>query len=148
MANRSYKCFPSFSPLNSEFSPGLRIIDNFSECISFNIQDKRKDIKLWAQEIDDLVLESSLSPLVAIVTSDASIKNNIAISIAYIHIVDKPLTKIVHHAVNVMSTEAELFAIRCGINQILCFNNISKIIVITDSIHAAYKIFDSSAHPY
>jgi len=45
-ANRSYECFPSFSPLNLEFSPGLRIIDNFSEHISFNIQDKRKDIKL------------------------------------------------------------------------------------------------------
>ena len=148
MANRSYKCFSSFSPLNSEFSPSLRIIDNFSKHISFNIHDKRKDIKLRAQEIDNLVLESSLSPLVAIVTSDTSIKNNIATSIAYIHIVDKPLTKTVYHAVNVMSTEAELFAIRCGINQILCFNNISKIIVITDSIHAAYKIFDSSAHPY
>ena len=45
-ANRSYECFPSFSPLNLEFSPGLRIIDNFSEHISFNIQNKRKDIKL------------------------------------------------------------------------------------------------------
>jgi len=46
MANRSYECFPSFSPLNSEFSPGLRIIDTFSEHISFNIWDKKKDIKL------------------------------------------------------------------------------------------------------
>ena len=46
MANRSYECFPSFSPLNSEFSPGLRIIDTFSERISFNIWDKKKDIKL------------------------------------------------------------------------------------------------------
>ena len=95
-----------------------------------------------------MVLESSLSPLVAIVTSDTSIKNNIATSIAYIHIVDKPLTKTVYHAVNVMSTEAELFAIRCGINQTLCFNNISKIIIITDSIYAAHKIFDSLAHLY
>jgi len=46
MANRSYECFPSFSPLNSEFSPGLRIIDTFSERISFNIWDKKKNIKL------------------------------------------------------------------------------------------------------
>jgi len=95
-----------------------------------------------------LVLESSLFPSVAIVVSDASIKNNIATSIAHIHIVDKPLTKTVHHAVNVTSTKAELFAIRCGINQTLYFNNISKIIIITDSIYAAHKIFDSSAHPY
>ena len=46
IANRSYECFLSFSPLNSEFSPSLRIIDNFSEYISFNIWDKRKNIKL------------------------------------------------------------------------------------------------------
>jgi len=62
--------------------------------------------------------------------------------------VDKPLIRTVHHTVNVMSTKAELFAIRCGINQTLHFNNISKIIVITNSIHVAHKIFDSLAHPY
>ena len=94
------------------------------------------------------MLESSSSPLVALVALDASIKNNIATSIAHIHMVDKPLTKTIHHAVNVTSTEAELFAIRCGINQSICFNNISKIVIITDSIHAARKIFDSSSHSF
>ena len=62
--------------------------------------------------------------------------------------VGKPLTQMVHYAVNIMSTEAELFAIRCSINQTLHFNNISKIIIITNSIHAAHKIFDSLVHPY
>jgi len=95
-----------------------------------------------------MVLESSSFPSVAIVASDVSIKNNVATSIAHIHIVDKPLTKTVHYAVNVTSTEVELFAIRCGINQTLRLNNISKIIVITDSIHVAHKIFDSLAYPY
>ena len=60
MANRSYECFPSFAPLNSEFSPSFRIIDNFSDCISFNVCDKEKDIKLHAQELDNMVLDSSL----------------------------------------------------------------------------------------
>ena len=95
-----------------------------------------------------MVLESSSFPSVTIVASNASIKNNITTSIAHIHMVNKPTTKMVHHAVNVTSTEAELFAIRCVINQTLCFNNISKIIIITNSIHVAYKIFDSSAHLY
>ena len=54
----------------------------------------------------------------------------------------------IHHAVFVTSTEAELFAIRYGINQATNFNNIAKIIVITDSIHVARKIFDPSVHPY
>ena len=48
MANRSNECFPSFIPLNSEFSPGLRIIDNFSDCISFNVHNKEKDDKYCA----------------------------------------------------------------------------------------------------
>ena len=148
IANRSYECFPSFAPLNLEFSSGLRIIDNFSDCISFNVHDKEKDIKLCVQELDNMVLESSLSPSVAIIVSDASIKNNVATSIAHIHTFDKPLTKMVHHAVHVTSTEVELFAIRCGINQSLCFSNISKIIVVTDSIHVVKKIFDPSVHPY
>ena len=116
MANRSHKCFPSFSPLNSGFSPGLRIIDNSSECISFNICDKGKDVKLCAQELDDMVLESSSSPSVTIIVSDSSIKNNVATSITHIHTFDKPLTKTVHHAIHVTSTKAELFTIRCGIN--------------------------------
>ena len=82
------------------------------------------------------------------ISHHCSIKNNITTSIAYIHMVDKPLTKMVHHTVNVTSTEAKLFAIRYSINQILHFNNISKIIVIIDFIYVAHKIFDSSAHPY
>jgi len=47
-----------------------------------------------------------------------------------------------------MSTEAELFVIRCGINQAYIKKNISKIIVVTDSIYVAKKIFDSLSHPY
>jgi len=69
-------------------------------------------------------------------------------SIAHIHIHDKPIIKTIHHTVNVTSTEAELFAIRYDINQVTTISGISKIIVITDSIHAARRIFDSSLHPF
>ena len=54
----------------------------------------------------------------------------------------------IHHAVLITSTEAKLFAIRCGINQAMNSNNITKIIVVTDSIHAAQKIFGPSVYPY
>jgi len=86
--------------------------------------------------------------LVAIIASDASIKNNVTTSITHIHTYKKPLIKTIHHTVLVTSTEAELFAIRYNINQAMNLNNIAKIIVVTDSIHAARKIFDSSVHPY
>jgi len=94
-----------------------------------------------------MTLQSSSSPHIAIVITDASIKKDIAISISHIHICNHPLTKTVHYAVYVMSTEVELFAIKCGINQACGKNNIFKIVIITDSIHAA-KIFDSKSYPY
>ena len=84
----------------------------------------------------------------ALVITDASIKNDIATSILHIHSFNRPIIKTVHHASFVTSTEAELFAIRCGINQACAINNVSKIVVITDSIHTAKRIFDCNAHPY
>ena len=95
-----------------------------------------------------MVIESSLSLSTAIVVMDASIKNNIATSILHIYLTDHPVTKTLHHAAFVMSTEAELFVIRCDINQACIKENISKIIVVTDSIHVAKKIFDVSSHSF
>ena len=84
----------------------------------------------------------------ALVVTDASIKNDIATSISHIHSANRPLIKTVHHIVFVTSIEAELFTIRCGINQAYIKENMSKIIVVTNSIHAAKKIFDSKSHSY
>ena len=91
-----------------------------------------------------------ISPLhqTALVITDASIKNNIATSISHVYIVNQPLTKPVHHAAFVTSMEAELFAIRCSINQACSKDNISKIVIVTDSIHVAKIIFDSKPHLY
>jgi len=93
-------------------------------------------------------LQSSSSPSIAIIVTDASIKNDIATSILHIHLVDHSLIKTVHHASFVTSTEAKLFAIRYGINQACNKENVSKIIIITDSIHAVRKIFNNKSHPY
>ena len=95
-----------------------------------------------------MVLCNSSLPNTALMITDASIKNNIAMSISHIHIANHPLIKTVHHALFVISMEVELFAIRCSINQTSSIDNISKIIIITDSIHAAKKIFDSESHPF
>ena len=42
---KSYGIFPSFSPLDPEFTPGQHIIDNFSDCFSFNLANKKKKEK-------------------------------------------------------------------------------------------------------
>ena len=146
--NTAYGIFPSFSPLNPEFFPGSHIMDNFSDRFSFNLvnkKEKEKD-KIRTQELDDMVLRNSSSHHTALIVTDASIKNDIAISISHVHIANHPLTKTVHHAAFVTSTEVELFAIRCGINQACTKENVSKVIVIMDSIHTVKKIFDSKSH--
>ena len=81
-----------------------------------------------------------------LIISDGGIKNNAAISIAHIHVCDRPIIKTIHHVANIISTKAELFTIRYGINQAVNLLEISKIVIITDSLHAAKKIFDSSIH--
>jgi len=45
------------------------------------------------------------------------------------------LAKTIHHTISVISTEAELFAIRCGMNQAIQVIDAIHIIVITDAIH-------------
>ena len=84
----------------------------------------------------------------AIIVSDMSIKNQVATLIAHIYIHNNSVIKTLYYAINVTFTEAELFAIRCDINQATNFNNIAKIIVVTDSIYAARKIFDPSVYLY
>ena len=95
-----------------------------------------------------MVLEAFSSNSTTIVVSDASIKNDIAISISHIYIANQLLIKMLHHAVFIMTTEAELFVIRYGINQACSKENISRIVVVTNSIHMAKKIFDITSHPY
>ena len=147
---KAYGIFPSFSLLNPKFFPGHCIIDNFSDCFSFNlVVKKEKEInRIHTQELDVIVLHNSSLPHIVLVITDASIKNDIAISISHVHSVNRPLTKTVHHALFMTSTEAELFAIRCGINQACFINNVSKIIIVTDSIHVAKKIFNSESHSF
>ena len=142
--------FPSFSPIDPEFSPGNHITDIFSNCFSFNLVNKKVENcnKIHGQELDEMVLRCSSDSQMALVIMDASIKNNIATSISHIHSYNRPLVKTVYHASFVTSTEVELFMIRCGINQACVINNVLKIIVVTDSIHAAKKIFNSGLHPY
>ena len=40
--NKAHGIIPSFSPLNPEFSPGRRIMDEFSNCFSFNLVNKKE----------------------------------------------------------------------------------------------------------
>ena len=150
MNNRFNEVFSLFNPLNKEFSSSLHIIDIFSSHFSFHSYNKysNNNLKAHACQLNNMAITSLLNHSFALVITDTSIKNNIATSIAYIHIHNKPIIKILHHIVNITSTEAELFAIRCSINQAINTLEISKIVVIIDSIHTTKRIFNLSLHPF
>jgi len=54
----------------------------------------------------------------------------------------------IHYVVNVTTTKAKLFAIRYGINQVIGIPNIKYIVIITDFLYAARRIFDSLLYLY
>ena len=118
MDNRFNEVFPAFDLLNKKFSSGSRIVNSFSNQFYFHLFKRCSDetFKSQSQQLDNLTIVSSSDSSHALVVTDTSIKNNVATSIAYIHVHDKPVIKMIHHTVNVLTTEAELFAIMCGIN--------------------------------
>jgi len=81
-----------------------------------NYKDKESRTAHFCK-LDDIVLNASSNSNSIIVVSDANIKNNITMSIVHIHSYLNSIKKTLHHAIGITSTEAELFAIRCSINQ-------------------------------
>ena len=136
IGNRFNKVFPSFDLFNKLFAPSSQLMDIFSSHISFHFSNKQSNnnLKTHIHLLNDIALNSSADPTIALIVFNASIKNNIAISIVHIYVYNKQVIKTLHHAVNVMSTEAELFTIRCGINQATNMQSIKKVIIITDFI--------------
>ena len=128
--NRFNEVFPAFDPLNPELQSGNRVIDTFSNCFSFHSfsRSNNPSFKSCLQQLDTLAIESSFSSSNALIITDASVKNNVASSIAHIHVFNKPVVKTLHHAVNITSSEAEFFAIRCGINQAVLPHETSRIL--------------------
>jgi len=145
MDDKHNKFFPSFF-FNNKFKAGNRIVDIFPDYFYFYscISNIKKHIK----NLEKTILKASSNLFSSIVVLDASIKNQVATSISHIQSFDKPVIKTLHRAINITTTEAELFAIQCGINQAVTNSNIKHIVVITDSLYIVRKIFNSSSHPY
>ena len=77
------------------------------------------------------------------------VSKTISLLQSYISIENKKLlTKTVYYTMNITSTEAKLFTIKCGINHTTQMQDIIHIIVIIDAILATKQIFDISIHLY
>jgi len=72
----------------------------------------------------------------------------IVTSVLHIYKEQDIISKTVHHTMNITSTKAELFTIRCSINCITQMQDVAHIIVITNAIPAAKHIFDTFIHLY
>ena len=133
------RIFPSFDSLNNKFSPRFRLIDNFSNHVFFHqANHKDKESKAtYIHNLDNIFSNISLDPKSIIVVSDASVRNNIAIFIFHVHSSSNDVRKTIHHAINVTSTKAKLFAIGYGINQAIQILEATCIIIIMNAIHAA-----------
>ena len=114
MDNKCNELIPFFSFFNEEFRPGNCLIDSFSDRLSF--YPCSSNIKKHMEELDNTTLRALSNTFFTIVVSDASIKNHVTTSISHIHSHNRLITKTIHRAANVSTTEAELFAIWCGIN--------------------------------
>jgi len=148
--NRFNEVFPSFDLFNKEFSLGSCLIDIFHSHFLFHCSNKQSNqgIKSHIHLLDNITIKSTSDPSYALVVLNASIKNNIAISISHVHVHDKPVIKMIYHVVKITIMEAKLFAIRCNINQATALPGISNIVVLMDSIYAVRRIFDSSSYSF
>jgi len=117
--NRLNRIFNSFNPFSSKFSLENRLINIFSSHFSFYLLDRKnvESKKAYMCKLNKLILQMSVNPRTAVIVSDISIKNQIVTSITHIHVYDNPVIKTLPYTINVTSTEAELFAIRCSLNQ-------------------------------
>jgi len=144
--NKRNEFFLSFYFFNDEFTPGKHLVDTFSNHVSFH--PCTLNIQNHMENLEKIAIRASSDLLSSIIVSNASIKNQVATSISHIYSFNKLIVKTLHKAINITTAEAELFAIKCGINQVVADPYIKHIIVITNFLHITRKIFNSSTHPY
>ena len=83
-----------------------------------------------------------------LIISDTSIKNNVATLVSYIYRDQEIIAKSVQDIMNITSIEAKLFTIRYGINHAIHLQDITCIIIITNTIPDTKHIFNMSIYLY
>ena len=134
--------FSSFDRLYKELSLSFHLVDIFPDhFFPYSKSQEYSSQDCLPKKLDKIFDNSILNPNTVIVISNVIIKNNVTTLISHICNGQNIIAKTIHHIMNVTSTEVELFAIRCRINQAVKVLNIEQIIVITDTILAARQYF-------
>jgi len=139
-----------FNPLFPLFSLGSRVVDHFPSRFSFHspLSSSDEDLYHHLQNLDQ-AFRSSQTALhnIAIVADRGIKKSQVATAVAHIWSENSIIQCLQANLINVTSIEAELMAIHLGLIPAMEEENIHNIIVITDSIAAAKKVFESKTDP-
>ena len=116
--NHLNQVLSAFDSLNKELSLGFHLIDYFPDHFFFYIVDcKDAEVRTaYYNELKNIFKDSCQNNDTILVISDTSVKNDIAISVSHIRREHEIIKKTIHHAMNVTSTRAEIFAMRCSIS--------------------------------
>jgi len=96
--NRLNRIFPSFNLFSSEFSPEDRLIDVFPSYFSFHSMNRKskESVKAYIYKLDEITFQVSVDSKSVVVVLDASIKNQVTISIAHVYTHNSPVIKTIH----------------------------------------------------
>ena len=145
--NSIRECFNPLFPLSSL---GSRVVDYFPSRFSFHSpsSSSNEDLYLYLQDLNQAFRSSQMaSHNIAIVADRGIKKSQVATAVAHIWSENSIVQRLQANSINVTSIEAELMAIRLGLIPAIEEENVHNIIVITDSIAAAKKVFESKTDP-
>jgi len=135
-----------FNPLFPLFSPGSSVVDHFPSRFSFYspLSSSNEDLYHHLQNLDQAFRSSQTVPHNIAIIADGGIKKSqVATVVAHIWSENSIVQRLQANSINITSIEAELMAIRLGLIPAMEEENIHNIIIITNSIAAAKKVFES-----
>ena len=142
--NSIRNCFNSTFSL---FSLGSRVVNHFSSRISFHSPSSSSNKDLF-HHLDHAFKSSQTSSYSTTVIADGGVKkSHVATAVTHIWSDNSIIQRLQVNSINITSVEAELMAICLGLIPAMDKENIHDIIVITDSITVAKKIFESRSNP-
>ena len=121
-----------------DFHLQVQTVSNTSHILFYKADCYFNESKTFhCNKLNKLVFKALSEPNTVVIVLNTSIRNNVTTSITHVYSFDNPLKKILHYAINIISIEVELFAIRCEINQVIQIPSSSHIIVIIDVLYLA-----------
>jgi len=139
-----------FNPLFPLFSLGSRVVNHFPSRFSFYspLSSSNEDLYHYLRNLDQAFRSSQTAPHNITIVADRGIKKSqVATAVAHIWSENSIIQHLQVNLINITSIEAELMAIRLGLIPAIEEENVHNIIVITDSIAATKKVFESKTDP-